>query len=204
MFKLGEAIGLLLIGAIIPLTPLFIQWLRKKFNKNDMDFLSSFEQDLKIQEMLTELRVYYGASRALVYLFHNGGHFLTGSPMKKMSCIYETAKRGVSYEGPNSRNLSISMLPDLISILSDEHPKLYNLEDLGDTFLKHYLDTRNVKQFAYIPLRRGVEIIGYVGINYCDEKDLPDDAEKDLTLMQQYAACLEVGLAPKISKLENE
>jgi len=199
---LGQYCGLFLVGLVTGFLPKFLDWFKEK-KAHAFDVSATVSDDLRIQDMLTELRVQAEADRAVIYLFHNGGTFLDGSPIKKMSMTYESVKLGVSYVSDDSKDILISRVPHLIDTITNEDgPKLIIEPDLPDGYLKHSLASKCVLGASYCRLMDGPQIIGFVGVNYCvdSEEKLPKDMPQKLHVLGQQAATLEVVLLRRLGQ----
>ena len=64
----------------------------------------------RLHETLTELRVKTDCARSQIVQFHNGGEFLDGISMKKMSLTHESLEKGVSSEMGIKKDLLLSKL----------------------------------------------------------------------------------------------
>lgn len=209
-YLLGQTAGAFVVGIGVGIIPKIISLIRwnggKEKNqayKEIFDIKDVAEEDLKMQDILTELRMMYDCDRAFVYLFHNGGAYLDGSPMKKMSMIYESVRRGVSYEATNSRDLCVSTVPALTDIISSQVSQFVEVKTMKEDFFKHLLESRNVNISAYCPLKRGLQIIGFIGIHYCNGSNTHDECAKNLEILEQYGSTVEVCLMERFKYDKN-
>ena len=206
---LGQTAGAFIVGIGIGIIPKIISMLKgkkieKKAYKSVFDIKEVAEDDLKMQDILTELRMIYDCDRAFAYLFHNGGAYLDGSPMKKMSMLYESVRRGVSYEAANSRDICVSTVPALTDIISSNRSQIIQIADMKDNFFKHLLESRNVNVSAYCPLKKGLQIIGFIGIHYCKGSNTHGECSQDLAMLEQYASTVEVCLMDRFKYEEQK
>jgi transcriptional regulator with GAF, ATPase, and Fis domain len=211
-FTIGQTVGAFVVGIGVGIVPKIIRWFKGKNKVNNNDKYGKYQQifnikdvaedDLKMQDLVTELRMTYDCDRSFVYLYHNGGSYLDGSPMKKTSMLYESVRRGVSYEAANSRDLSVSTMSALTDIISSEESQLIIVKDMKEDFFKHFLESRNVTASAYCPLKKGPQIIGFVGMHYCDGSDVTSECMKDLKNLERYASTIEVCLMERFKHTE--
>ena len=165
--------GLTVGGFIIGLIAAFSKKIKNKFFKQDKgnlipDLSETLEADLRMQDLITELRMTYNSSRAFLYMFHNGGSFYDGNSMKKASCIYESVKSGISFEASNSQNIPVSIIQQEVELVLQPTPVLTMTSELKDSFTKHYLERRNVVAVSLCPLKKDMQIVGFVGLHFCN------------------------------------
>jgi len=204
-FIVGQSAGVFFIGFLVAFIPKVIKIFTGKNKKHSIfDITEVADRDLKMQDLLTELRMTYDSSRSYVYLFHNGGQYLDGSPMKKMSMVYESVKRGTSYEVMNSKDVSVSMIPTLTEMISSEEKKLIFIKDMKEDFYKHFLELRNIVATAYCRIMSGHQIVGFVAVDYCNENTMFPECMNDLTTLKQYASCIEVAMSDRFRKHAEE
>ena len=95
---------------------------KKKVNQSEIispkiDFPDHFwEVHTKIQETITELRVKVNCARSHLVQFHNGGHFIDGISMKRMSLTHESLERSVSGEMKNHQDLLMSIYMEILKV----------------------------------------------------------------------------------------
>lgn len=70
-----------------------------KRNTTTESFNSRVKATVFIQDLLQETIKKIGASRALVILYHNGQHSISGYGFNKMSCVHEVIDSNVNYYG---------------------------------------------------------------------------------------------------------
>ena len=133
------------------------------------DFPEGFSWDIHsaIHETLSELRVQTDSARTQLVQFHNGGDFIDGVSMKKMSLTHESLTRGVSSEMPDKQDIPITLCVAGLSMLREDNPKIYVTEQLEDSWCKSYYQHTNTVAFSFLPIKTKNNIIGYVMCQWC-------------------------------------
>lgn len=126
-----------------------------------------------IHETLTDLRIRVGADRARIAHFHNGGKFLDGTPMKKFSITHESCERGIPYDGGNLQNILVTMFWNLIEIMRDNEPKIYNTAEMPDGYFRSYNMSNGVVSYAILPIMKQELYIGFVELEWFDGDKVP-------------------------------
>jgi len=103
----------------------------------------------RLHETLTELRVRTDCARAQIVQFHNGGEFLDGISMKKMSLTHESLDKGVSSELSNKQDILLSLCIDGLNLLLKDEPIMYIVEDMKDSWCKQFYQSSNIITFAF-------------------------------------------------------
>ena len=169
-FEFGGILAAILAGGLISGYKVAkVRGMKLLEKRKKEEFPSSFywSTHTHIHESLTELRVNTDCARAQVVQFHNGGYFLDGISMKKMSLTHESLAPGVSSEMGIKKDLLLSMCIDGLNLLMINEPKLHITDSLEDSWCKQLLQNSNVVSFSFLPLKRKNLIIGYVMCQWC-------------------------------------
>jgi hypothetical protein len=171
--------------------------------KSVPDFPSEFSWHThsSIHESLSELRIQTDSGRTQVVQFHNGGEFLDGISMKKLSLTHESLARGVSSEMPSKQEIPISMCIPIMCLLRNDEPKIHVTEQLEESWNKNYYQTTNTISFALLPLRIKNNIVGFVMCQWCswDKTDSIDEDSVSREL-QDSRALIEVQLRQQLDE----
>jgi hypothetical protein len=135
----------------------------QEFTKND-NFINIHTE---IHEMLTELRILTDAARAQVIQFHNGEYFMDGVSMRKFSVTHESLATGIDSDANRMKGLLCSMFVPLLNIVLEDNPKVYYTVDLKNSYLKQYLDSRNVEALSVLPITIQNTKTGFVMVQWC-------------------------------------
>jgi hypothetical protein len=164
-------------------------WFKSKWQekKKQYSIKITAEKNDRIQEILLELRFNLRADRAYLGMFHNGSKYIEGSEILKMSRTNESVAPGISFEAQNYQNTLISLIPDEIKLITDDGPSFTLVSSLSDGKFKRMCETRGIKAVARCAIRTGKDIIGFIGIDYNRELELPVNIEE----LCRYAGILE-------------
>jgi hypothetical protein len=121
----------------------------------------------EIHELLTELRVLTDAARTQVIQFHNGEYFMDGISMRKFSLTHESVEKGIESDGIRLQACLCSMFLPLLVLISENNPQIHYTTDLQETYVKQYLESRNVEAFSVLPVKINNMTTGFVMIQWC-------------------------------------
>lgn len=172
MIEIGILVGVGTVSAFLTwLWGEFKEWSKKdKKKKRHLQVFNMGEMNLSIYEKLLYLRIKTGASRSRIYLFHNGGEFLTGAPMQKFSCTHETSAKGMSNESEKLQNCFTSVFFDKIEIVKKNNPEIYNIDHLKvESKSKFLYKSTKVAHFAILPLYKNDLIVGFIEVEWNED-----------------------------------
>ena len=121
----------------------------------------------RLHETLTELRVRTDSARTQIVQFHNGGQFLDGISMKKMSLTHESLDKGVSSELSNKQDVLLSLCVAGLNTLLEDEAIIHIVEDMEDSWCKQFYQSSNIITLAFLPIRKHGQAIGYVMVQWC-------------------------------------
>jgi len=189
-FEFGGILAAILAGGLISGYKVAkVRGMKLLEKRKKEEFPSSFywSTHTHIHESLTELRVNTDCARAQVVQFHNGGYFLDGISMKKMSLTHESLAPGVSSEMGIKKDLLLSMCIDGLNLLMINEPKLHITDSLEDSWCKQFLENSNVIAFSFLPLKKYGQAIGYVMVQWCSWRHTDDVDEIDASEHIEHA-----------------
>tara|TARA_R100000664_G_C2748226_1_gene135685 strand:+ start:1342 stop:1992 length:651 start_codon:yes stop_codon:yes gene_type:complete len=157
----------------------------------------------KIQETITELRLRVDCARTHLVQFHNGGYFLDGISMKRMSLTHESLERSVSGEIKNHQDLVMSMFMPLLENVKNDTATLRYVNEMEDSYPKQHLDSSNVIAFSVLPIRNDNMIVGYIMSQWCSWNKV-DSIDEELVedWMNRSQSLIEVELINQKRKTE--
>jgi hypothetical protein len=135
----------------------------QEFGKND-NFITIHSE---VHEILTELRVLTDAARAQIIQFHNGEYFMDGVSMRKFSVTHESLATGIDSDANRIKGLLCSMFVPLLNLVLENLPKIHYTVDLKNSYLKQYLESRNVEAFSVLPIIIQDRKTGFVMLQWC-------------------------------------
>lgn len=136
---------------------------KQEFGKNDNFILVHSE----IHEVLTELRVLTDSARTQIIQFHNGEYFMDGVSMRKFSLTHESLEKGIDSDANRIKSLLCSMFIPLLNCVLADDPKIHYTVDLNNSYLKQYLESRNVEAFAVLPVKIMNQLTGFIMVQWC-------------------------------------
>ena len=165
---------------------------RKNMKKtNEMkDIISIFDEkdkNFRIYDRLMYLRIKCSADRVRLCQFHNGGKFLSGTPMKKFTSTHETTSKGVSNESEKLQNCLTTVFLDKILSVKENIPKIRLVSDLTiESKSKSLYKSTEVEKFAILPIHKNDLIIGFLEIEWNEESEVtyPEDFESLFMLVR--------------------
>ncbi len=182
-----EVLGPTLVGVAIAVSIWIRDWIKRKGNVPSIRVTA--EKIDKIQTLLLEIRIRFDAARAYLALYHNGDKYVEGSSLLKMSRISETVAPGVSLEAENYRNILISLLNEENKLVCEKGPSFTITSTLSDGKFKRMCESRGIYAVARCGIRKGEDIIGFIGLDYNDQDmATPPESLNDLS---RYAGIIE-------------
>jgi hypothetical protein len=162
--NIGEVISAAIVASAVTFAALAKDWLKKKHKPFSIRI--SAEKNDRIQEVLLELRLMLKADRAHLNMFHNGNKYIEGSEILKYSRTNESVGPGISFEAQHYQGIMISLVPDLMRLVTTDGPSYTKVDDLQDGKFKRMLISRGVKAVAVCSVNREKSIIGFIGLSY--------------------------------------
>lgn len=139
------------------------------------------DTDSLINSKLAKIRFDFDADKAKLFQFHNGGAFLHGHAMKKMSLSYLQVKPGVAPPNVSRlQNLPTSFFPNMMNrFLEGKGVIVWKTKDAPDAFLR----TRETEENVAIVMLASVwnkhnNLIGFISLNWTEAKVLEIDEPK--------------------------
>jgi hypothetical protein len=189
-FEYGVLIGTAVVSAFAA------AWLALK-RKNFLDRQNKIKEHLlifddrdrnfHIYDRLMYLRIKSSADRVRFCQFHNGGKFLSGTPMKKFSSTHETTSKGVSNESEKLQNCMITIFHDKIMAVKENDPRVRSVSDLMiESKSKNFYKSTEVEKFAILPIYKNDLIIGFIEVEWNGGSEITyvNDFESIFTLVR--------------------
>lgn len=177
-------------------------YLRKKFTfwckeeeKGAAITIDDIRKYGQVQELITTLRNKTGADRTQILQFHNGGKFLDGSSMKRMSVTHESCCQGVAYEYMHMQAVLATLLWEKIELVKKDDPQIHLTKNLSDSTLKTYCRSKGTEAFAILPVRKDNLVIGFINIDWLDEEETPKMPMEFASLFEEYRGYIELQLS---------
>lgn len=158
----------------------FFEWLKALVMKTKPEGPIGWPRDVRIDNILAELRVETRADRAHIFQFHNGDYYDNNSPIRRFSCCWEKLKVGVGsawdqYQG----NLVSGFLEGLkIIIEGNDLVTKMNYKDLPNCLYQSYMVTSGAIVHIGTPLFGTVKgihrTIGFILLTYNDDRPVKE------------------------------
>ena len=202
--EVGMAVAAVVSGFAIFLYPYILKIKKKSLCDSDNnEYPSDFNwsSHTTLHEKLTELRVQVDCARTQIVQFHNSGEFLDGISMKKMSLTHESLATGTSSEMETKKDLLVSLCIDGLTLLKENKPELYVVDQLEDSWCKKFMQASNVIAFSFLPIRKKNKIIGYLMCQWCSWSKTDNIEEKEMALFLENARdIIEFTMEQQLSK----
>jgi len=155
-------------GAVILVLILIVRARISKWFKNHF-VKETLENDVKIKEILVEIRVEVNADRVSLFLFHNGERYINGNSILRLSGAYECLANGIGSHKESSQNILVSTVPEAVSFLVNdpfEKVQFDKVEELEECYYQAVLISQGVRSVAKYPIRKGNDIIGFISADF--------------------------------------
>jgi len=188
--EMGILFGTAIVSALSTAWMVINRRKRNEKNKQIKESISIFDEKNKnflIYDRLMYLRIKSWANRVRLCQFHNGGKFLSGTPMKKFTCTHETTSKGVSNESEKLQNCVTTVFLDKIIIVKENDPKIREVSDLTiESKSKNFYKSTQVEKFSILPIHKNDLVIGFIEVewNRGSEVGYPNDFNSLFTLVR--------------------
>lgn len=149
----------------------------------------------QVQEILTTLRNQCGADRVQILQFHNGGKFLDGSSMKRMSVTHESCSYGVAYEYMHMQAVLATLLWEKIEMVKKDESQIHLVNTLSESTLRTYCRSKGTEAFAVLPIRKDTLVIGFVNLDWLDAETAPSNPMEFALMLEEQRNYIELQLA---------
>jgi len=149
----------------------------------------------QVQEILTTLRNQCGADRIQILQFHNGGKFLDGSSMKRMSVTHESCSNGVAYEYMHLQAVLATLLWEKIELVKKDEPQVHLVKNLSESNLRTYCRSKGTEAFAVLPIHKDALVIGFINLDWLDEETAPHKPMEFAAMFEEQRNYIELQLA---------
>lgn len=166
-FQIGVAVAAIVSGAVYGILQMKKMMERKKTQRTEEIFN---RVNMKIWEMLTEFRMKFGASRVSVIQFHNGGKFVDGTSMRRMSISHQSCDQRVPSTTQFRQDVLISRFIEIVEILQENDSKIRKVQSEHDSNSKKFYELNDTVYFSLLPIQcsDSLTIQGYISVEWCD------------------------------------
>ncbi len=184
--KIGEWFQLGIMGATVLAG--FIYGLRKVLKSVSKTRIVRNEErfshiNMKIWEVLSEIRLIHKASRISLTQFHNGGKFVDGSSMRKMSISHQSCETKTSSTMQFRQDVLVSRFVEIIDMLHNNEPRIRQVSDFNESNTKQFYELHDTVAVSILPVYSSDSLLiyGYISVEWCDLGSLDKVNEPKLT-----------------------
>ena len=214
-----------IIESIISFLEMMLKWRDREKEENPTKF--EIMRDIKIHDMLADLRNQSNSDRSYVCQFHNGTIFTTKNQMWKITRTHESVNKGITAcigdtQGIISSSVhelliplwetDISNRPGITKISPDNcncsgkdkcaFPHgvyFYIIENMNEGYTKGLLMSQAVQYMVITPLLdQDFNRIGFVGLDYCWKDANMDKIKKSAEAICKAASVISYELKKKV------
>jgi len=205
--KVGISIGAVAVGFF---TFVLRHKKKKKKTKDIISPILDFPEEFwnvhtNIQETITELRLMVDCARTQLIQFHNGGEFLDGISMKKMSLTHESLERSIAGESDDSQEMTMSMYMPFLKHIKADDAQIQYVSHMEECHARHALESANIIAFSVLPIKKDNLIVGYVCAQWCRWEKV-DNAEEEIVIdwLNRSQSLIEVELINQRRKMKHK
>ena len=124
----------------------------------------------------------------VVYEFHNGDIYYSGSSQQKFSNTYELVGHGISSELKNQQNLRVSSFNRFVKPLVDKEEYGFDcLEEVDDVGIRNFFADQGTHTTFCVPIQLLTgKIIGILGVDYVKRTKKLSDKDKSFIKNQSF------------------
>ncbi len=135
------------------------------------------DHDVGIDRALDAALYSTSASRVYVSLFRNGATFDSGNPLMRKCRTHERCRNGVSPQSLDYREMPTSRVPDELALVRADGHSFTPVADLPHGHFRSLCEIEGTVAVARVALRRGSDLVGFVGADYGSAAEPPNMAE---------------------------
>ena len=135
-----------------------------------------------VKDSLESLRTEWGADRASIVQFHNGGYFSSGESMQKLTITHEEIGPGVNPLCNVLKNVSLTSALWVADIL--EGKAIAKVDDIQDVISRTFLEEFGIRSIIGCPLKKNDKLVGMVMLHWTNSQ-AKFNAESAKTLAEQ-------------------
>ncbi|NBP17004.1 GAF domain-containing protein [bacterium] len=159
-----------LVGIFMIVARSYIVHYFEKLFKGDLDpVVKTLNVTKLLRDSLDRLMTDWGANRAIIIQFHNGGRFYNGTSMQKMSVTHEEHTPGVFPIYRVLQNVPITTCPYIKEII-DKTYAVDDAEDVGDIIANTFYYEFGIKSAIGVPLYSDTKVVGVLILQYTERK----------------------------------
>jgi len=134
--------------------------------------IQKIQSDVKINEILSELRQQTEADRAKTFQYHNSQRSLQGIPFLYISATHEVVRPGISSELQQLQRLPSVLFNDAMQRYFEDKSPCIKVAEVKETAAKQTLELQGITIACTYPILSEDDIVGVVTLNYNSNKDI--------------------------------
>lgn len=154
-------------GLYVALKPIFRYFRKRTAVKREETFN---HVNMRISDMISELRMKTKASRVSLTQFHNGGKFADGSSMRRMSISHQSCDPKIGSTMQFRQDVLVSRFVEIIQQLRENNTSIRTTDSLFESNTKKFYELHDTMAFSILPLfcNDSLVVYGYITIEWCD------------------------------------
>lgn len=179
-FETGIGIVAFFYGMYRAVHWLWKHYKKKKAKRNEEQFSLL---NMRIWEILSEVRMRVKASRVTLTQFHNGGKFSDGASMRKMSITHQSCDTKISSTMSFRQDVLVSRFVEIVEILKENLAHIRDVSRMKESNTKKFMELNDTLAFSILPVYclDSMLVYGYITIEWCDSKDI-DHVEEEIAI----------------------
>ena len=195
--SLGVIVGGIIFGIFGVLIPKFKRKTEKRKELEEIttpDGKNSLKTSV-IYESLSDFMSESSCSRIKICKFHNGGHYIDDSPMKKFSVTHEIVNKNHSLDGAYFQNMKITLFWDLIDLIKQNDATLIDISSLKQySYTKSYFLNKSICKISVLPIKKDSNITGFIVCEWEKDEKIPENLDKYKYSFSNLAKTIELNL----------
>lgn len=173
------------VGLVMALKPLFRYFRKKTAVRKEETFN---QVNLRISDMIGELRMKTKSSRVSLTQFHNGGKFADGSSMRRMSISHQSCDPKIPSTMQFRQDVLVSRFVEIIQQLRENNPTIRTTDSLFESNSKKFYELHDTMAFSILPLfcSDSLVVYGYITIEWCESAVLDHLDESNIKMEFEY------------------
>ena len=169
-----------ILGAIVIFIKKILDMVADKLFEPKDKVIETLNAGKLVKDSLESLRTEWGADRACVIQFHNGGFFSNGESMQKITITHEEISPGINPLSKVIKNVPLTSalwIGDLI-----KGGVIANVESMCDVISRTFFDEFGIKSIIGCPLKLNEKVTGMVLLQWVNDVGVfTDDSVTKLT-----------------------
>lgn len=149
-----------ILGAVVIFIKKILDIIADKLFESKDKVIETLNAGKLVKDSLESLRVQWGADRASIIQFHNGGFFSNGESMQKFTITHEEISPGVNPLYNVLKNIPLTSALWIGDIINGG--VIAKVTDMQDVISRTFFDEFGIKSIIGCPLKRNEKVIGMV------------------------------------------